>query len=136
MNKLNQEIRKAGSGFLIFAISITSLYFLSPWIAFMGRVFLGRIASNFLFFWPQMAFLIYGIMDKDIGAAKSVFSHGQSVTWAIIMWLLVGFAFAWAFRRFKIRYKIIFVFPLIILVTIMGTWIMGLLGYAPYLEGP
>ena len=133
---MGDNTKKTGLAFGIFSSAFILLFFLSPWLAFIGHAVLGRVISNFLFFWPQMALLPLGIMNNQVGASQSHLADGRSVALAIIFWVLAGIAYAWFVRRLRFRTQALLAFPVIVIVTILMNVTMSLAGYSPYLDGP
>ena len=83
-----------------------------------------------------MALLPSGIINNEIGSSESYGAEGQSTILAIIFWILAGVFFSWGARHLDARRKIILVYPYIVIVTIGIVFLMNLMGYSPYLEGP
>lgn len=135
---MKNDLIKTGVGFFIFAVMFC-LSLLSPLIAIFGRVSLGRIVGNFLFFWPQAILMPSGItryVKHKPGDERYLFTEGGSFIAAICFWVVAGLLFAWFTRRLKLPIKIALVCPFIFLVGMGLIYMMQLMGYGPYLDGP
>jgi len=146
---MKDALIKSAVGFCVFALMFC-LSLLSPLIpilshrlgyALVFRLLGGRVI-NFLFFWPQTALMPGGVgryWKDSTGLVRSMdpfLTRSTSFTAAICFWVVVGLLFAWFTRRLKLPIKIVLVYPVIFLIGIGVTYMMYLIGYGPYLEGP
>jgi hypothetical protein len=130
MNSQSNEFRKTISGFVIFVIFFVLSVFLFPFVALVAHNFLPRMLVNYLFFWPQVLLLPYGLRGTDF-----YYGYGTLGFVATTFWLLFALAFGWLSRNFGIRLKAFAVFPFVILITVSIYFIFGVFGLAPNLEG-
>ncbi len=131
-----KDLKKMGVIFGIFSVAFIVSLPASLLIAWHWYPLLGGFLGNFLFFWPQIAILPFGIYNTEIGDSITYLKHGQSVVLASIFWILVGLAYAWLTRRLRLRYQILIIYPVIVLIAIIASFVMELTGYSAYLEGP
>ncbi len=135
MNKSGGDLIKTRDSFFLFFVSFVLFYFLSPWISLALSFSFGRGPfDNFLFFWSGMAIPL-GLLPKQTDTFQICF---QSSAWkfAIIFWAMVGLVFSWTLRNKGFGIKLMVVYPVIIVTTLLMVFVMGLAGYVPHLDGP
>lgn len=130
-----KDLKKTGTIFCIFSVAFIISLPASILIALRWHSILGFLGS-FLFFWPQLVILPFGIYNTEIGDSITYLNHGQSVVLASIFWILVGLVYAWLTRRLRLRYQIFIIYPVIVLIAVIASLLLELVGYSAYIDGP
>lgn len=79
--------------------------------------------------WIMMSLAVEGFTD---GASGAVYFRETAIFMAIAFWIVIGFVYALAMRRFKLRYAFLAAYPTMILVLVVITAALASLGYHHY----
>lgn len=80
--------------------------------------------------WIMMSLAVEGFTDG--ASSGTVYFRETGVFMAIVFWVVIGFAYALAMRRFKLRYAVLAAYPTMILVLVVITAALAALGYHHY----
>ena len=80
--------------------------------------------------WIMMSLAVEGFTDG--GGGETVYFRETAIFMAIAFWVVVGFFYACAMRRFKLRYAVLGAYPAMILVIVVLTRGLAALGYYHY----
>jgi hypothetical protein len=112
------------------------LIFLFPFAAIGGHSFFPIGLTNFLYFFPQVAFPYRGLVTKSVHGSMAIFSPGIAAALSIAQWVLLAIVFARAARGVKIRYLFPLASAAIFVAVILVPLLLSLFGTSIELDGP
>ena len=121
-----------GSALFLVALALTVLF---PYLAFAAHRVLPTWASNFLFFFPQLAFGYSRLAQTEVRNAY-VLPRGFGAVVSALQWALLAAGFGFATARMKLSFRIPLALIVIVGSTVAIHWLLGLFGLAVELDGP
>jgi hypothetical protein len=116
----------------IFVACLLASYLL-PFIAIYGHAFLP--GSDFLFFFPQMAFPYDSVVVKGAAGQQTVFSPAAATLLSVLQWGLLTLGFSWSARRLKTGYMFLLAVAVIAAATFCTCCGVEMFGATVALDG-